>query len=112
MNKICDLKFEIEDLEITINKAITIKILNSLDFFSAQSLSILSHQAWEKKNLSIFESLAIFLEDKKLHQIKNQDKTIANYAKRFTNKNNKPLNQTKKSEDFIIGSLSKQKFCE
>lgn len=49
MTKICDVKSKIEHLEITINKAITISILNSLDSFFAWFLCILSHKARKKK---------------------------------------------------------------
>ncbi len=48
MSKICDVKSEIEDLEITIDEAIKIQVLNSLDSSFAKFFSILSHEAREK----------------------------------------------------------------
>ncbi len=58
MTKIRDVKSEIEDLEITIDEAITIQVLNFLDSSFAQLLGILSHEAREKEKLPTFESLA------------------------------------------------------
>ena len=102
---------EFEDPEITMNKAITIQVLNSLDSSFAQFLGILSHEAREKEKLPTLESLAKSLEDEEL-RIKNQDKATANYAKRFTKKKGKPLTQTENSEDSNTGLLSKYQFCE
>ncbi len=45
ITKIWDVKSEIEDLEITMDKAITIEVLNSLDSSFTQFLGILSHEA-------------------------------------------------------------------
>ncbi len=80
MNKICEVKSEIEDLKITMDEIITIQVPNSFDSFFAQFLDILSHEAREKKKLPKLETLAKSLEDDKL-QIKNQDRATANYAK-------------------------------
>ena len=48
MTKILDVKTEIEDLEITMDEAITMQVLNSLDSSFARFLGILSHKAREK----------------------------------------------------------------
>ncbi len=45
MTKIRDVKFEIEDLEITMDEAITIQVLNSLNSSFTQFLGILSYKA-------------------------------------------------------------------
>ncbi len=45
MTKIRDVKFEIEDLKITIDEAITIQVPNSLNSSFAQFLGILSYKA-------------------------------------------------------------------
>ena len=106
MTKIQDVKSEIEDLEITIDEAITIQVLNSLDSSFAQFLGILGHKAREKEKLPILESLAKSLEDKELW-MKNHDKATANYAKQFPQKKSKPS-----ATDFVISSAFKYKFCE
>ena len=106
MTKIRDVKSEIEDLEITIDEAITIQVLNSLDSSFAQFLGILSHEAREKEKLPTLESLAKSLEDEEL-RMKNHDKATANYAKRFPKKKGKPP-----AADPAIGSASKCEFCE
>ena len=112
ITKIQDVKSEIKDLEITMDEAITIQVLNSLDSSFAQFLGILSHEAREKDKLPTFENLAKSLEDKEL-RMKNQDKATANYAKRFTKKKDKSsIAQIKDSEDFAAGPSSKCKFCE
>lgn len=80
MTKIQDIKSEIEDLEIIIDKTIIIQVLNFLNTFFAYFLGILSHEAKKKNKLSIFENLTKFLKDKEL-QIKNQDEKTLNYAK-------------------------------
>ncbi len=85
MIKICDVKSEIENLEITIDEAITIQVTNFLDFFFAQFFDILSHKAREKKKFLRLKSLAKLLEDEEL-RMKNQDKAKANYAKQFIKK--------------------------
>ena len=77
MTKIRDVKSEIKDLEITIDEAITIQDLNSLNSFFMQFLYILSHEAREKEKLPILESLAKSLEDEEL-RMKNQDRATAN----------------------------------
>ena len=112
MTKIWDVKLEIEDLEITIDKAITIQVLNSLNSFFAQLLGILSHEAREKDKLSTLKNLAKSLEDKKF-RMKNHDKATANYAKRFTKKKGKSsISQIEDSEAFAAGPSSKYKFCK
>ncbi len=112
MTKIWYVKSEIEDLEITMDEAITIQILNSLDSSFTQFLGILSHEAREKDKLLILENLAKSLEDKEL-QMKNHNKTTANDAKRFTKKKGKSLvTQIDNSEDSTISPCSKCKFCE
>ena len=112
MTKIRDVKSEIEDLEITMDDAITIQVLKSLDSSFTQFLGILSHEAREKDKLPTLENLAKSLEDKEL-QMKNQDKTIANYAKRFTKKKGKsPVSQIEDYKDSAVGPFSKCKFCE
>ena len=112
MTKIRDVKSEIEDLDITMDEAITIQVLNSLDSSFAQFLGILSHEAREKDKLPTLENLAKSLEDEEL-RMKNQDKAIANYAKRFTKKKGKSsVAPIEDSEDFAAGLSSKCKFCE
>lgn len=66
MTKIRDVKSEIEDLEITMDEAITIQVLNSLDSSFAQFLGILSHEAREKDKLPTLENLVKSLEDEEL----------------------------------------------
>ena len=66
MTKIRDVKSEIEDLKIPMDKAITIQVLNSLDSSFTQFLGILSHEAREKDKLPTLKNLAKFLEDKEL----------------------------------------------
>lgn len=83
-----------------------------LDLFFAQFLDILSHKTREIEKLPILESLAKSLEDEEL-QMKNHNKTIANYAKRFTRKRAKLF--ISKLKDFKIletNSVSKHNFCE
>ncbi len=105
------MKSEIEDFEIIMDEAITIEVLNSLDFFFAQFLGILSRKAREKEKLLILEGLAKSLEDQEL-QMKIQDKAKANYAKRFTKKKEKLSTRSEDSEDFTTGWISKCKLCE
>lgn len=88
ITKIRDVKLEIEDLKITIDKAITIQVLNSLDSSFTQYLGILNHEAREIERLPTLKNLAKSLKDEKL-QMKNHDKATADYAKRFTNKKRK-----------------------
>lgn len=76
MIKIYDIKSKIEDLNITI------QVFNSLNSFFVQFLNILSHEIREKKKLSMLKSFAKLLENKEL-QIKNQDKAMASYDKKF-----------------------------
>ncbi len=66
MTKIQDVKSKIKDLEITMDEAITIQVLNSLNSFFTQFLGILSHDAREKDKLPTLENLAKSLEDKEL----------------------------------------------
>ena len=112
MTKICDVKSEIEDLEITMDKAITIQVLNLLNSSFTQFFSILSHNIREKAKLPTLESLAKFLKNKKL-RLKNQDKATTNYAKQFTKKKTKlPLNQSENLQDPETDLVTKCKFCE
>lgn len=66
MTKIQDVKLEIENLQITIDQAITIQVFNSLNFFFVQFLDSLSYKTREKDKLLTLKNLAKFLEDKKL----------------------------------------------
>ncbi len=66
MTKIQDVKSEIEDVKITMDEAITIQVLNSLDSSFTQFLGILSHEAREKDKLLTLENLAKSLEDEEL----------------------------------------------
>lgn len=66
MTKIQDVKSEIEDLNITIDKTITFQVLNSIDSFFAWFLGILSYDAREKEQLLILESLVKSFKDKQL----------------------------------------------
>lgn len=65
MTKICDIKSEIEDLDITMDEVITIQVLNSFNLSFTLFLSILSYKVKEKAKLSTLESLAKSLEIKK-----------------------------------------------
>lgn len=85
MTIIYNIKSEIEQLDIIIDKTITIQVFNFLDLSFALFLSILSHEARKKKKLSIFKSLNKLLGKQKF-KIKNQDKAIANYRKQFVKK--------------------------
>ncbi len=58
MTQICDVRSEIENLEITMNEAVTIQVLNSFNSSFAQFLGILSHEAGETEQLPTLESLA------------------------------------------------------
>ncbi len=97
MTKICDIKSEIEDLEITIDEAIIIPVSNFLDSSFTQFFGILSHEAREKAKLPTLESWAKSLEHEELW-MKNQDKATANYVKQFTKKKTKLLSNP--PEDF------------
>ncbi len=110
MTQIRDIKSEIEDVKITMDKAITIKVLNSLNTFFSQFLDILSHEARDKEKLPTLETLAKSLEDEKL-RMKNPDKTTANYAKRLTKKKTKLSTKYEDSEDSTTGLILKCKFC-
>lgn len=70
MTKIPDVKSEIKDLKITINKAITIQVLKSLESSFARLLKILSHEAIKTHKLPSLKNLAKSLENKEL-QMKN-----------------------------------------
>ncbi len=109
MTKIRDVRSEIEDLEITMDEAITIQVLNFLESFFTKFLGILSHKAREKEKLSTLESLAKLLEDKEL-RMKNQDKATANYAKQFSRKKSKLLTRPENAENYIISLSTKCKF--
>ena len=52
-----DVKSKIEDLEIIIDEAITIQVLNSLDSAFAQFFGILSYEARDKEKLSTLKNL-------------------------------------------------------
>ena len=111
MTKICDMKYEIEDLGITMDEAITIQVLNSFDSFFAQFFGILSHKARQKQKLPTLESLAKSLEDEEL-RMKIQGKATTNYAKWLTNKKRKLSTRSEDSKDSTTGLISKCKFCE
>lgn len=112
MIKIRNVKSEIKDLEITINKAITIQVLNFLNSSFMQFLSILSYEAREKNKLLTLKNRAKSLEDKKL-QIKNYNKATANYAKQFIKEKSKSsIPQIENSENSAAGLSSKYKFCK
>lgn len=66
MTKICNVKFEIEDLKITIVETITIQVLNLFNLFFIQFFRILSQKTREKTKLLTFESLVKSLKGKKL----------------------------------------------
>lgn len=85
MTKICNIKSEIKDLGITIDKAIIIQVLNFFDISFMLFFGILSHKIREKEKLLLVESHTKFLENQKL-EMKNQDKILVNYAKQFTKK--------------------------
>ena len=85
ISKIRDVTFEISDLNITIEEAIIIHTLNSLDTQFKPYLAILSHDAREKEQLPTLEVLSKALEDKKL-RLANQDKTTANFAQKTSKK--------------------------
>ena len=57
------MKFEIKDFEITMDKAITIPLLNFFDSLFVQFLGILSRKARGKEQLPKLENLAKFLEE-------------------------------------------------
>ncbi len=112
MTKIQDVKSEIDDLGITMDEAITIQVLNSLDSSFAKFLGIPSQQAREKDKLPTLENLAKSLEEEEL-RIKNQDKATANYVQRYTKKKSKfDFAQIEDSDDSATGRSSKCKFCE
>lgn len=112
MTKIRDIKSKIENLEITMDKAIIIQVLNLFNSSFIQILNILSYDTRKKAKLPILESLAKSLKDKKL-QLKNQDKAMANYAKRFTKKKTElSPNQFKDLQDSETSLVTKCKLCE
>ena len=55
MTKICDMKSEIKDLEIIMDEAITIQVLNFLDYSFAQFFGIMSLKARKKEISYIWE---------------------------------------------------------
>ena len=81
ISKIRDISAEITDLNITMDEAITIHALNSLDTHFKSYLAILSHDSREKEHLPTLEVLAKALEDEEL-LLANQDRATANYSKR------------------------------
>ena len=110
MTEIRNVKSEIEDLEITMDEAITIQVLNCLDSSFAQFFGILSHEAREKEQLPKLENLAKSLEDEEL-RMRNQDKATANYAKRFTKRKSRLTNaKSEEQEDSSNGPLTKCRF--
>ena len=112
MTKIREHKSEIKDLEVIMDKGITIQIQNSLDSSFTKFLGILSHEARDKDKFITLENLAKSLEDKELW-MKNHDKAKANHAKRFTQKKGKSaVTQIGDSKDFTICPSSKCNFCE
>ena len=111
MIKICDMKFEIDDWEITIDDAITIQVIKVSDYSFEKFLNILRHETRKKEKPPTLECLAEFLEDEKL-QIKNQDKATKNYKKQFINKKEKPSTWSKDSNDSTKASILNCKFCE
>lgn len=75
-------------------------------------MDILSHKARKKDKLSIFKSLAKFLVDKNF-QMKNQNKEISNYAKRFTKKKgNSPVAHIENSDNYQSSQSSRCKSCK
>ena len=66
MTKIRNVKSEIEDLQITMDEAIIIQVLNSLNSSFTPFLDILSHETREKAVLLTLENLAKSLEDEEL----------------------------------------------
>lgn len=66
MTKICDVKLKIKNLNIKIDKTITIQVLNSINLSFIKFFDILNHKARIKKKLSIFESFAKLLKNQKL----------------------------------------------
>ncbi len=112
MTNIRELKSEIEDLEITMDEGITIRIWNPLDSSFTQFLGILSHEARDKDKLITLENLAKSLENEGL-RMNNHNKATANYAKRFIREKGKSaVTQIRDSEYSTICPSSKYKFCE
>lgn len=66
ISKIRDVTSEMTDLKITMDEAIIIHTLNSLDDHFKPYLAILSHDAREKENLRTLETLSRALEDEEL----------------------------------------------
>ena len=81
ISKIRDIKLEINDLKITMDEAITIHTLNSLDTQFKSYLAILNHESREKAELPTLEVSAKALEDEEL-RLANQDKATANYMQK------------------------------
>ncbi|MCJ1270238.1 hypothetical protein MMC22_010134 [Lobaria immixta] len=92
ISKIRDITSEISDLNITMDSAIIIHTLNSLDDHFKPYLAILSHDAREKDKTPTLDTLSEALEDEEL-RLANQDKVIANYIK----KEKKPDSKAKKN---------------
>lgn len=66
MTKIQDVKTKIENLKITMNKAIIIQVFNFLDSFFVQFLDILSYKSRKKDKVLTLKMLDKFLKYKKL----------------------------------------------
>ncbi len=106
------MKSEIEDLGITIDEGITVEVFNSLDLTFTQFFGISSHETRNKTKLPTLESLIKSLEDKEL-QMRNQNKSMANYDKPLRGKKDQsPSNQPEDSQDLEPGLKTKCKFCE
>ena len=81
ISKIRDITSEISDLNITMDEAIIIHTLNSLDDHFKYYLAILSHDARENDKIPTLDTLSNALEDEEL-RLTNQDKGTANYIKK------------------------------
>lgn len=57
MTKIRDVNSEIKALDIAIDKAIIIQVLNSVNSYFAQFVGILSHEVREKKSFILLKVL-------------------------------------------------------
>lgn len=103
ISKIRDVTSEIADLKITMDEAITIHTLNSLDTQFKPYLAILSHDAREKENLPTLETLSKALEDEEL-RLANQDRATANYAKKDKKPDSKARKDTNSKDSNSNGS--------
>lgn len=98
ISNIRDITFEITDLNITMDEAIIIYTLNSLDDHFKPYLAILSHDAREKDKIPTLDTLSKALEDEEL-RLANQDKATANYAKREKKPDSKDPNSNDSSNN-------------